>query len=143
MTTDSPGPAADAERIRSLIADFRNGEDPDLSRLSRALWELVYERIPSLTGSADKDEQHRILEAYLVELGLPAGPDLQYIAGPVLWFARERHVVPPARRDGPGSSSWVLDVRRFEENRARLEEGRIAFGDWMTNTLRSILAEQQ
>lgn len=143
MTVDTPGRAADAERIRDLVRSYRDGEDPDLSRLSRALWELLYARIPSLTGSTDKNEQHRILEAYLVELGLPPSPDLQYIAGPVLWYAREKRVVPPARGDEVKAAGWTLDPRAFEEARRTLEEGRIAFGDWMTNALQAVLSEQQ
>jgi hypothetical protein len=134
---------ADAERVRALIANYRAGEDPDLSRLSSVLWEVLYGLVPLLTVSKDKNAQHRILEASLVELGLPSCPDLQYIAGPVLWYAREKHVVPPAHSMGAGSESWVLDERLFEEARATLQEGRTAFGDWMTNALQAILAEQQ
>ena len=135
--------ATDAERIRELVGSYRNGEDPDLSQLSRGLWELLYARIPSLTASTDKSEQHRILEAYLVELGLPPSPDLQYIAGPVLWYAREKHVVPPAKGQGMGAVAWTLDRRLYEEAGKTLEEGRNAFGDWMTNALQALLSEQQ
>jgi hypothetical protein len=140
---DSAPPVVDRERIRALIESFRAGEDPDLSQVSRALWELLYARIPRLTVSKQKSEQHRILEAYLVDLGLPASPDLQYIAGPVLWFAREKRLIPPAQTNGHGTESWTLDERLYQEVRKSLDEGRAAFGDWMTNALRSILAEQQ
>ena len=99
--------------------------------------------IPTLTGSTDKNDQHRLLETYLVEVGLPQSADLQYIAGPVLWYAREKRVVPPAQKGGQGAAAWTLDARLFDEGRRTLEEGRIAFGDWMTNALRAILAEQQ
>ena len=143
MTLEIPGRAADAERVRDLVRGYRDGEDPDLSQLSRALWELLYALIPSLTVSTDKNEQHRILEMYLVELGLPAGPDLQYIAGPVLWYAREKRVVPPAKGEGVDAKPWTLDQGLFEAGRATLDEGRIAFGDWMTNALQSILSQQQ
>jgi hypothetical protein len=143
MTTDEPRRAGDPERVRALIQGYRDGEDPDLSRLSHALWGLLYERIPSLTGSTDKNDQHLILEAYLIELGLPQSPDLQYIAGPVLWYAREKRVVPPAQNRGAGASSWTLDSRLFEEGRRTLEEGHVAFGDWMINALKGVLAEQQ
>jgi hypothetical protein len=143
MSPETPRPSADAEHVRVLIAGFRSGEDPDLSQLSWALWEALYARIPSLTVSKDKNEQHRILESYLVELGLPSSPDLQYIAGPVLWYAREKRVVPPAKGMDQGSEPWTLDPRLFEEARRTLEEGRIAFGDWMTNALQALLAEQQ
>jgi hypothetical protein len=134
---------SDAERVRALIQAYRNGEDPDLSQLSRALWGLLYEQIPSLTGSTDKDDQHRILEAYLVELGLPRSADLQYIAGPMLWYAREKHVVPPAQKRDLGATSWTLDTRHFEDGRRTLDEGHVAFGDWMTDALKGLLAEQQ
>ena len=133
----------DAERVRALIQGYRNGEDPDLARLSRTLWELLYQQIPTLTGSTDKNDQHRLLEAYLVDLGLPESPDLQYIAGPLLWYAREKHVIPPAQKRELGSSSWTLDARLFEEGRRTLDEGHVAFGDWMTDALRNVLAEQQ
>ncbi|HEV3026090.1 MAG TPA: hypothetical protein VG457_00875 [Planctomycetota bacterium] len=130
-------------RIRALIDGYRAGEDPDLSQFCRVLWEILYARIPTLTESRSKVEQHRILETYLVEIGLPASPDLQYIAGPVLWYARERRVVPPAQAEGQGSDSWVLDQHLYDEAGKSLEEGRAAFGDWMANTLRDLLAEQQ
>jgi hypothetical protein len=143
MTPERPRRAADAERVRALVAGYRDGEDPDLSKLARALFEMLYDRIPSLTGSTDKNDQHRILEAYLVELGLPAGPDLQYIAGPVLWYAREKRVVPPAKGEGMEAKPWTLDQGVFEAGRAALNEGCIAFGDWMTNALQAILSEQQ
>lgn len=135
--------SVEAKRIGALVDAYRAGDDPDLSQLSRALWELLYARLPALTGSKDKDVQHRILEAYLVEIGLPAGPDLQYVAGPVLWYARERRVLPlPQKTDG-ASGSWELDPHAFEEAGKKLEEGRAAFGDWMANALRDLLAEQQ
>jgi hypothetical protein len=143
MALEASRHAPDAERVRKLIGSYRAGEDPDLSQLSSALWELLYALIPSLTVSKDKNEQHRILEAHLVELGLPQSSDLQYIAGPVLWYAREKRVVPPARGEGVGSESWTIDQRLFEEVRGTLDQGRTAFGDWMTNALQAILAEQQ
>ena len=143
MAPERSGRGADAERVRALLDSYRAGEDPDLSRLTALLWELLYSVIPSLTESNDKNDQHRILEAYLVEIGLPPGPDLQYIAGPVLWYAREKHVVPPARSGEVPSERWTLDLQRFEDARRTLEEGRIAFGDWMTNALLAVLAEQQ
>ena len=129
-------------RVRELIDNYRQGGDPDLSELCRTLWEYLYAQIPSLTRTKDKNAQHRILERFLVEIGLPKGPDLQYIAGPVLWFARERRVLPPAREHS-GEERWDLDPARFEETARALEEGRTAFGDWMVNALRDILAEQQ
>jgi hypothetical protein len=143
MVLETPSRVADADRVRALVVNYRAGEDPDLSQLSGALWEVLYALIPSLTVSKDKNAQHRLLEARLVELGLPSCPDLQYIAGPVLWYAREKHVVPPAKSEEVGSESWVLDQRLFEEVRGTLQEGRTAFGDWMTNALQAILAEQQ
>lgn len=143
MVDDPSAPAVDRDRVRALIEAVRAGEDPDLSRLSSALWDLLYARLPSLTGSREKGDQHRILESYLVGLGLPAGPDLQYIAGPVLWFAREKRLLPPAQSGGRGAESWTLDARLYEEVRVHLDEGRTAFGDWMTNALRTLLAEQQ
>jgi hypothetical protein len=132
-----------AGKIRSRIDGYRAGEDPDLSQFCRVLWELLYARLPALTGSRSKVAQHRILESYLVEIGLPASPDLQYIAGPVLWYARERRVVPPAQDEDRGSDSWILDPHLYNEAGKSLEEGRAAFGDWMANALRDLLAEQQ
>jgi hypothetical protein len=142
MSADDSRRDADAERVRTLIGAYRNGEDPDLSELSRALWEILYGLIPRLTGSTSKHEQHRILESYLADIGLPPSADLQYIAGPVLWYAREKRVLPPARNDDQGSS-WSLNEQVFAEGRRTLDEGRVSFGDWMTNALRALLAEQQ
>jgi hypothetical protein len=143
MKSDSPTGASEAERVRALIDGYRGGEDPDLSQLSKALWKILYAHIPALTGSTNKDDQHRILESYLIKLGLPQCPDLQYIAGPVLWYAREKHVIPPPLREGAAGGPWALDQRLFEEGRRTLEEGHAAFGDWMTSALQAILAEQQ
>ena len=95
MTEKTAQRLADAERLRVLIEKYRTGEDPDLSGLCRALWEILYSLVPSLTRTKSKSGQHRILERHLVAIGLPSSPDLQYIAGPVLWFARERHKWPP------------------------------------------------
>ena len=133
----------EGERIGVLIESYRGGEDPDLSQLCRALWELLYARIPTLTRSKNKDYQHRKLESFLVELGLPKSPDLQYVAGPVLWYARERRVLPPPQADEQHQEAWVLDQRVYEDALKTLEEGRAAFGDWMANALRDLLAEQQ
>ena len=68
---------------------------------------------------------------------------MQYIAGPVLWYAREKHVVPPARGEGMTAGAWTLDPRVYEGARLTLDEGRTAFGDWMTNALLTLLSEQQ
>ncbi|HLY09313.1 MAG TPA: hypothetical protein VKW04_08435 [Planctomycetota bacterium] len=143
MTDKAARRLADAERLRALVEKYRAGEDPDLSEFCRALWEMLYAEIPSLTRTKSKSAQHRILETHLVKIGLPHSPDLQYIAGPVLWFARERQVVPPAQDDEHGTESWHLDLERYEEVGRALDEGRAAFGDWMANTLRELLAEQQ
>jgi len=132
-----------AGRIRDLISAYRAGEDPDLSQLCRALWEELYSRIPTLTGSKDKDVQHRALEKHLVALGLPKSPDLQYVAGPVLWFAREKRIVPLPQKEDSASERWVLDQPLYDEWGKKLEEGRAAFGDWMANALKDLLAEQQ
>jgi hypothetical protein len=139
--------AASEEALRKALGDgiaaWRAGEDPDLTRLLETLWEALYGRLPALTGSRRKEDQHRILEEYLVDLGLPRTPDLQYIAGPVLWFAREKGVVPPAQAgDGP-SDPWTLDAPKYEAARAALSSGAVAYGDWMRDALRTILAEQQ
>lgn len=130
-------------RIRELIEAYRSGEDPDLSQLSRALWERLYAKLPALTGTKSKSAQHAILEDYLVDLGLPKSPDLQYVAGPVLWYARERRVLPPAKEEERVAEPWTLDARLFDEAGKTLDEGRAAFGDWMSNALRDLLAEQQ
>jgi hypothetical protein len=127
------------ESIEARLAAARSGEDPDLSGLLAALWEDLYAQIPRLTRSKDKDVQHRLLAERLVELGLPRSPDLQYVAGPVLWFAREKGVLPPARgADEP----WTLDAARFEAGRRSRDEGLTAYGDWMRDALRTLLAEQ-
>jgi hypothetical protein len=127
------------ESIEARLAAVRNGEDPDLAALLSALWDDLYAQIPRLTRSKDKDVQHRILAQRLVELGLPSSPDLQYVAGPVLWYAREKGVLPPARgADEP----WTLDEARFEAGRRSLQEGLTAYGDWMRDALRALLAEQ-
>jgi len=140
---NAPRMADEAQRIRDLIAAYRAGEDPDLAQLSRALWESLWARIPSLTGTKDKSAQHKILEAHLASIGLPSSPDLQYIAGPVLWYARERRVMPPAKDEERAPESWTLDPAVYEAAGKTLEEGRAAFGDWMVNALRDLLAEQQ
>jgi hypothetical protein len=132
-----------AGRIRELIASYRAGEDPDLSQLCRALWVELYAQLPTLTRSKDKNTQHRALERHLVSLGLPKSADLQYVAGPVLWYARERHVLPPPQGDDAHPESWTLDPQLYEACGKTLEEGRAAFGDWMANALRDLLAEQQ
>lgn len=133
-----------AGRIKELISAYRAGEDPDLSQLCRALWEALYAQIPTLTKSKDKDVQHRALERHLVALGLPKSPDLQYVAGPVLWFAREKRLLPPPQKEEDSSrESWTLDRPLYDECAKNLEEGRAAFGDWMANALRDLLAEQQ
>jgi hypothetical protein len=134
------GEAATRDAIAASIAAWRGGEDPDLSRLLAALWSELYEKLPALTASRAKEEQHRILEDHLVALGLPRCADLQYVAGPVLWFAREKGVLPPA---GGPPGPWTLDPRRHEAARAALAEGVTAYGDWMRDALRSILSEQQ
>jgi hypothetical protein len=128
--------------VAACIEAYRNGEDPDLSRLLETLWSALYGQIPRLTGSRRKADQHRILEEHLVSLGLPASPDLQYVAGPVLWYAREKGVVPPAQA-GDAVESWTLDERKYETARATLAEGLTAYGDWMRDALRTILSEQQ
>lgn len=131
------------EAVRRHVDAYRSGEDPDLSELLDVLWDALYARIPSLTATKDKGAQHDILQAYLVEIGLPAGPDLQYIAGPVLWYAREKGVIPPARGGEGASEAWTLDEARYAKARATLAEGRTAYGDWMRDALKALLAEQQ
>jgi len=143
MADDAVQQSADAERLRILIEAYRSGEDPDLSHACRAIWEILYARLPMLTVTKSKTAQHRRLETYLKKIGLPAGADLQYVVGPVLWFARERRVLPPAQDDERGAESWTLDHARYEEVGRALEEGRAAFGDWMANALRDLLVEQQ
>jgi hypothetical protein len=128
--------------VEALILAWRNGEDPDLSGLLEFLWASLYERIPDLTGSLRKEDQHRILEDFLVQLGFPACPDLQYLAGPVLWYAREKGVVPPARGEGE-AEAWTLNEAKYRAAAATLAEGRTAYGDWMRDALRAILSEQQ
>ena len=134
------------ERVREAmdrhVAAYRAGEDPDLSGLLDALWSALYARIPTLTASKDKDTQHEILQAYLVRIGFPDRPDLQYIAGPVLWYAREKGVIPPARGADAAGEAWILDDVRYEKARATLAEGRTAYGDWMRDALKALLAEQ-
>ena len=131
------------DALRRHVEAYRSGEDPDLSGLLDLLWSALYARVPTLTASKDKDVQHAILKDYLRELGLPDSPDLQYIAGPVLWFAREKGVIPPARGGEGAGEAWILDDARYEKGRAALAEGRTAYGDWMRDALKALLAEQQ
>jgi len=131
------------EGIGNRVAAYRSGEDPDLSRLLASLWEVLYARLPALTDSRHKADQHRILEDYLVELGLPRSAELQYVAGPVLWYAREKGVLPPAKTDDGPRESWTLDAARYETGKRSLQEGLTAYSDWMRDALRGILSEQQ
>jgi len=61
----------------------------------------------------------------------------------VLWYARERRVLPPPQAEEQHQEAWVLDQRVYDEALKTIEEGRAAFGDWMANALRDLLAEQQ
>lgn len=131
------------EAVRRHVEAYRSGEDPDLTELLDVLWEALYARVPTLTATKDKSAQHALLEAYLTEIGLPAGPDLQYIAGPVLWYAREKGVVPPARAGEGAGEAWTLDEARYAKGLSTLAEGRTAYGDWMRDALKALLAEQQ
>jgi hypothetical protein len=128
--------------VEALIVAWRSGEDPDLSGLLDFLWATLFAQIPRLTGSHRKEDQHRLLEDFLVQLGFPACPDLQYLAGPVLWYAREKGVVPPARGDD-AAEPWTLNDAKYRAAAATLAEGRTAYGDWMRDALRAILSEQQ
>jgi len=143
MASESSAEAALHDTVEAAVLAWRSGEDPDLSRLLDTLWQALYAQVPSLTGSRRKEDQHRILEEFLGTLGLPRSPDLQYIVGPVLWYAREKGVVPPAKAEGGPPEAWALDERRFEAARATLAEGRTVYGDWMRDALRSLLSEQR
>ena len=142
MSEIDPTEEGAREAMERRVAAYRAGEDPDLSLLLDALWDALYARIPTLTASKDKDTQHDILKAYLVRLGFPDVPDLQYIAGPVLWYAREKGVIPPARGSDAAAEAWILDDDRYAKARATLAEGRTAYGDWMRDALKALLAEQ-
>jgi hypothetical protein len=131
------------EAVRRHVEAYRSGEDPDLTELLDVLWDALYARIPSLTATKDKERQHDLLKDFLVEIGFPAVPDLQYIAGPVLWYAREKGVIPPARGAEGAWEAWTLDAARYERARETLAEGRTAYGDWMRDALKGLLAEQQ
>ena len=131
------------ETVRRRIQAYRNGEDPELTALLEVLWSELYAQIPRLTRSKAKDDQHRVLEKHLQALGLPKSADLQYVVGPVLWFARERGVIPPAQPAGADAEAWTLDAARHEAVRAVLGEGLVAYGDWMRDALKSVLFEQQ
>jgi hypothetical protein len=138
--------AADAglrETVEAGVLAWRNGEDADFSRLLDILWQALYARVPSLTRSKRKEDQHRVLEDFLLTLGLPASPDLQYIAGPVLWYAREKGVMPPAQTSAATEEPWTLDERKYLAAGATLAEGRAVYGDWMRDALRSLLSEQR
>lgn len=131
------------DSVDAGIRAWRNGEDPDLSRLLESLWRGLYAQVPRLTESRRKEDQHRLLEDYLVDLGLPRSPDLQYVAGPVLWYAREKGVLPHPQAGGDAPEPWTLDPGRYEAARATLAEGRTVYGDWMRDALRTLLSEQQ
>ncbi len=143
MGGDPPSGTVRRETVDAAVLAWRSGEDPDFSRLLEVLWRALYGRIPALTGSRRKEDQHRLLEDHLAELGLPRSPDLQYVAGPVLWYAREKGVIPPAQAGGTGPEAWALDERKYEAAGATLAEGRTVYGDWMRDALRTILSEQQ
>ena len=131
------------QAVASRIQAYRNGEDPELTALLETLWRALYDRIPELTRSKNKDDQHGILAKHLESLGIPAGADLQYVVGPMLWFARERGVIPPAQAPGLHPEAWTLDAKRYEAMAAALPEGLVAYGDWMRDALRTLLFEQQ
>lgn len=131
------------QTVASRIQAYRNGEDPELSALLETLWRALYDRIPDLTRSKHKDDQHEILAKHLEELGIPHGADLRYVAGPMLWFGRERGVIPPAQAAGLHPEPWILDRKRYEAMGAALGEGLVAYGDWMRDALRTLLFEQQ
>ncbi len=143
MASESSAEAALHDTVEAGILAWRSGEDPDLSHLLDTLWQALYAQVPALTGSRRKEDQHRLLEEFLGTLGLPRSPDLQYIVGPVLWYAREKGVVPPAKAGGGPPESWALDESKFEAARATLAEGRTVYGDWMRDALRSLLSEQR
>jgi hypothetical protein len=128
-------------QIDELLLQHSNGET-DLALLARALWHTLYEQIPYLTASKNKEDQHSIFEGYLVSLGLPRGSDLQYVAGPMLWYAREHGVLPPAQSSGSGNEPWALDRNRYEKLREDLDRGFIFYGDWMTSALKDLLNQQ-
>jgi hypothetical protein len=129
--------------IAQGIARYRNGEDQELTELAHGIFTVLYDFIPQLIHSKHKADQHQALEGYLVALGLPKSTDLQYVAGPVLWYAREKRVIPPAQINGARAEPWNLDARLYEEARKTMHEGLVAFGDFMKSSLRSLLAEQR
>src|SRR2546428_407164 len=143
MVADPPVDAGLRETVEAGVSAWRNGEDPDFSRLLDILWRTLYAQVPALTASRRKEDQHRILEDFLFALGLPRSPDLQYIAGPDLWYAREKGVVPPAQTGDASPEPWTLDEGRYRAAESTLAEGRAVYGDWMRDALRSLLSEQR
>jgi hypothetical protein len=131
------------ELVARRIQAYRNGEDPELTALLEILWRELYAQIPRLTRSRAKDDQHRVLEKHLQALGLPKSADLQYVVGPLLWFAREKGVIPPAQPAGADADPWTLDEKRHAAVGAALGEGLVAYGDWMRDALKTVLFEQQ
>lgn len=114
----------------------------DSETLARAIWQELYRTIPQLTASKHKEDQHRILEERLVALGMPQGTDLQYVVGPMLWYAREHGVLPPAQGNGSGKEPWTLDQEKYAALAPKLNDGFIFYGDWMTSALKDLLNQQ-
>lgn len=123
--------------IAELLRQHQNSSDSE--KLARAIWQELYRQLPQLTVSKHKADQHRILEDRLVALGLPQGADLQYVAGPMLWYAREHGVLPPAQDNGSGKEPWALDQEKYEALSSQLNEGFIFYGAWMTSALSDLL----
>jgi len=132
-----------AKSVQRTIAAHREGQEIDISTLAQQLWVALYDQVPTLTASKHRDDQHKILENYLVQLGLPENPGLQWIAGPAIWYAREKHVLPPAQGNGHNPEPWQMDESLYEKLRGKLDEGFVFYSDWVTSALKDVLSSQR
>lgn len=131
-----------ADKARKALAEYKSGSIGDIEELAQAIWRAQYEHIPRLTCSKGVDDQKEMMIAYVLGLGIPKSQEINWLAAPILWFAREHNVLPPAlvhRSNEP----WELDRERYEALRGKLESGFVYYGGWLKESLQIVLAEQQ
>jgi len=129
--------------VAAFVELYKDGVQRDEDFLARYIWAFLYAQIPLLTASKHKEYQHKVLEDALVDIGLPPSKDLQWIAGPMLWYAREISILPPAQNNGTPAEPWLLDKERYENKRKDLDRGFTYYGDWMMRELQSVLSQQR